>query len=59
MSEEGHPVVKFTINLSKPTVEWLEQLGQKTGLSPRAAAREVIELMRDPKRTNLFEKPAP
>jgi len=43
-------MVKFTVNLSKGTVEWLTRWGADRGLTPRAAAREVIELLRDPKR---------
>lgn len=40
-------MVKFTINLPKSTLEWLIQWGRDHGMTPRKAAREIIELLHD------------
>ncbi len=53
----GITMIKLTVNVSKMTFAWLERLAKPNGLTPRGAAREVLELVRDPQRPNPLTKP--
>lgn len=50
-------MVKLTVNVSAITLDWLTRLAAANGLTPRGAAREVLELVRDPQRPNPLKNP--
>ena len=52
-------MVKLTVNISKETLAWLEKLAKEDGLTPRGAAREVLETVRNPSRVSRVTKPIP